>query len=233
LLWKDHLRFIGRTLNEANDIERMDDNAVIEHIRLIDEEILREALERKRGVILLSNHFGNPASMLAGLGQRGYPLRVAIKPFRIPSLERRFSDQQESYRAGRIPVGKKLFFVVAETLREKGIFGFTIDYFAGYSRHVSWMQFGNTTMLTNIAPVLFALRTDTPVVYVTTRRHSNGTHTLTFHRDTTVRTGNLNTDAGSITNRGLQLLIDELKVSPAEWWIWDHARLGGEPRATA
>jgi len=224
-LWKGHLRYIGRTLNESNDIERMCTREVIGRTELQGEAVLREATREKRGVVILANHGGNAASFLAGMGHRDYNIHLAVKPFRIPSLERQFSEQQRNFRSGRVPIGRSLFLTAARTLRANGLFAFAIDYFASYSRHLCWLEFGNAAMLVNLAPAIFALQRNTPIVFLTTRRRNDGKHTVTIHQNWIPQTGDLTEDATRITSFGLRLLIDQLRASPAEWWIWDHAKI--------
>ena len=224
-LWRAHLRYIGRTLNESNDIERMHTNEVVGHIELEGEEILREATKENRGAMVLIDHSGNGASIIAGLGHRDYNIHLAVKPFRIPSLERRFSEQQRNFRSGRVPIGRNLFLTAARTLHENGLFAMTIDYFASHSRHVCWLQFGDAMMLVNLAPAMFALQRNTPIIFVTTRRRNDGKHALVIHPNRVPQTGDLAEDATRVTSFGLGLLIDQLRASPSEWWIWDHAKI--------
>ncbi len=235
-IWVGYKRHVGMTLREIALMEVMNPDELRRFVKLDGDEHLHSVLERNRGAVILFNHFGNMACLAAGLGLRGHDISVVTNPMLFPSVDRRYDLMFERFRTNRFLTGNGLYFEASRVLRRNGLFASTIDYSVRTKRssHGSWMPFGNAEILVNPGPAIIALRLGAPILFATCRRHEEGGYQLRIHPPIQHESSlDIISNARTIIQQGLNLLMDNIRTSPSEWWTWDNAPLRRKRMASA
>ncbi|MBN2482820.1 MAG: lysophospholipid acyltransferase family protein [Candidatus Omnitrophica bacterium] len=147
-------------------------------ITIYGKEHLISALEKKRGVIALTAHFGNFPLLHLALARAGLPFSVFTRPMKdeevglfFKKLRDRF-DVRTIYSLPR----RQAVSETLEALRSNRIVCIQMDQDNG-SRGI-WVDFFNRPASTPPGPVIFALRTGAPIVPMYIRSHPDHTYTI-------------------------------------------------------
>lgn len=128
---------------------------------IVGEDALRQALDRGRGALLVTGHFGNWEVAAAALAARGYPMAAVVRPLRNPYLNARLEAARHAlgYRTihqRRAPVE------VPQWLRRGGLVGLVADQDAG--RHGVFLPFFGMLASTPRGPGVLARRARAPAL---------------------------------------------------------------------
>ncbi len=147
-VWRDDLKekiyshFGGMFMDIARVFSRRDTGAVLEHTRVEHIEFLQRALEKKRGVVVFSAHFGNwewiPLILRDRLGRDIYSIARPMDNPRIESRVREFREAMGSriiYKQGslrtilkRLAANEIVYLLIDQnTVPREGVF---VDFFA-------------------------------------------------------------------------------------------------------
>jgi lauroyl/myristoyl acyltransferase len=223
--WIRYKRHVGKMLLEWNKMERMTSEELQEFVTLEGEAHLHHSLGLGGGAVLLFNHFGNVACVAAMFGRRGYDINVIVNPLPLPSLERRYQRKFGYYGAKRILVGSGTFYEAGRVLARNGLLASAIDY-SIRGRNTIWTSFHNAEISVSPGPVILALRHGAPILFTTCRPRSGEGYVFTIHPQIHVDPSfDHKTNAARIVHQGIELLLEDIKRSPAEWWSWDHAQI--------
>src|SRR5215475_2487318 len=185
-------------------------------------EHVETLLQRGRGLLILSAHFGSwelaPAVSLC----LTTPLHVIVRPLDNPALQR----VAESYRqcCGYHTIAKRAALAEClKVLRRGEIVAVLMD--QSSLRHESiQVEFFGTNAYTSRGPALLALRTDCPVVSGFLIRVGEGRHRLVFSQEIPVRrTGDLQQDIVENTRVFTQVIESYVRRYP-DHWFWLHRR---------
>ena len=80
-------RHVGRSFAELAFLPRLSPGAVRAFVRFEGLEHVRAALDRGKGVIALSGHYGSPEVMTVGLARHGFDPHVLVAPDAKPARE--------------------------------------------------------------------------------------------------------------------------------------------------
>jgi KDO2-lipid IV(A) lauroyltransferase len=185
-------------------------------------EHVEALLERGRGLLIISAHFGSwelaPAVALC----LHTPLHVIVRPLDSPALQR----LAEIYRqcCGYHAIAKRAALAEClKVLRRGEIVAVLMD--QSSLRHESiQVEFFGTSAYTSKGPTLLALRTGCPVVSGFLMRASQGHHRLVFSQEIPVRrTGDLQQDIVENTRVFTQVIESYVRRYP-DHWFWLHRR---------
>jgi lauroyl/myristoyl acyltransferase len=231
--WRAYLTETGRTIFEAVYLCQLTDASMLARIDVSGEAHLSRALEQGRGAVLFLNHFGNPGTIVAGLGLRGYDLTIASNAMvativgeqvELTYLNRVVRRMIERGGAKRALLGDRLPIRLAETLARNGLFGMFID-FPVPRKHNQFLPFGNAHMEINLGPAILALRHRCPVLCVTTVRVGDNRHRAMIHPPIELPPGAEETAAVALLEKALQPLWSDVVAKPEQWWPWDWAEI--------
>jgi len=150
----------------------------LKNIRLEGRENLEKALERKKGVLLLTAHLGNFPLMLFKLAKEGYPINIVARPMRDKNTDSYVNNL-------RTDVGVKTIFSyprkacvssILKALRSNEIVMIQMD--QNFGTGGVWVKFFDKLAATAVGPVTLALRTKAAVVPVYMVREGRGRHQL-------------------------------------------------------
>lgn len=179
-------------------------------------------LQRGKGLLILSAHFGSwelsPAIALCV----ETPLHVIVRPLDNPALQR----VAEAYRlrCGYHTIPRRTALVdCVQALRRGEIVAALIDQSSLRQESVE-VEFFGTKAYTSRGPALLALRTGCPVISGFLIRTGQGQHRLVFSAEIPVhRTGHVAQDILENTQRFTQVIEDQVRRYP-DHWFWLHRR---------
>lgn len=216
-------RHFGRTALDALRIQRLDPERFLGGIRVTGREHLDAALDRGRGVFLLSAHIGSweVAALAAGLIIPG-GFAVVNRPLDNPLLEAELERLRGVY--GNRALGKRnVTRAMLKQLRSGGAVGILIDQRSLEAEGVLVPFFGNPAWT---HPVLARLtvRTGAPVVPVWGLWDGPGRYTVRFDEPVLPEAlDEAERDETALTARLLGIIEGVIRERP-EQWLWYHDR---------
>jgi len=216
-------RHFGRVTLDALRLQRATPEALLASVRVEGQERLEAALERGRGVFLLSAHLGSweVAALVAGLViPQGFA--VVNRPLDNPLLEAELERLRG--RFGNRALGKRgVTRAMVRQLRRGGAVGVLIDQRVLEDEGVLVPFFGHPAW-THPGLARLALRTGAPVVPIWGFWEGPGRYAVRFDRP--VEPDALppgERDEVALTARLLALIEAAIRERP-EQWLWYHDR---------
>ena len=216
-------------------LDKLDDQQAIQRFTVLGRENLDEAYSRKRGVILLGNHFGMHLHPSHWLFRERYPLRLFME--RPRNVSKYLTSQFETSGA----LGQEKLFIsrrstptdaAGSILRAMQILkaGMVLQ-IAGDVRwdgpHTAPAQFLGSTYLFSTTWVTLAAMTGSPVVPVYCRPEGRGRYVLDFHPPFRVPNDAMKSGrAGEFVQRGLDGVIEQVRLRPDlsnDYFTWPPA----------
>ncbi len=185
-------------------------------------ELVREAYQKGRGVLLLTAHFGN-WELLAQciIVVFGFPVSVIVK-----TQANRFVDVRINKRRTRL--GNKIIPMetslreVLRSLREKEAVGLVADQ-AAPKENVP-VEFFGTMVPTHQGPSVFSLKMGSPIVAIFSVRRSDGSYDMhVFPVPSDDLKGYNVANATELTRRHVKITEDIIRQFPDQW-MWMHKR---------
>ncbi|HYW09232.1 MAG TPA: lysophospholipid acyltransferase family protein [Longimicrobium sp.] len=214
---------LGREAAAILRLSKLDHSAVIARTDVArDWGKLDEALAEKRGVLLVTGHYGNWEIAAAAVAARGVPIAAIVRrqgnrlvDARLDGLRRRLGVETITQREApsRVP----------RLLRKGGVVGIVGDQDA--RRSGVFVPFFGRPASTHRGPALFALRLGAPVLASVARRlpGTPGRYRVAGERVETPRTGDLEADVRTLTAALAARLEAEIREAP-EQYFWFHRR---------
>lgn len=200
------------------DLLRLDAIDLDKAVKVENLRCLEGALEKKRGVILLSGHLGNWELIPAWCVHHGYPLYPVVKKQKNRGANRFLMEFRMNL--GSVPVYRsRSSHDMIRILRGRNILGLASDQHAR-SGGIPATFFG-VPASTARGLAIFHLRTGAPLIMAYCRRNPNGTYHLKF-QDVPEGPNGAEPVSG-ITQRFTSLLEGEIRSYP-EQYFWFHRR---------
>jgi KDO2-lipid IV(A) lauroyltransferase len=195
-------------------------------VRVENYEAFGAALDRGKGVLILTGHFGNwEVSTIAGLAKypafrgRFHFVRRAFKPRWLDRfIVRRFNE------AGFGVIGKRgSLDRILDLLAKGDVIVFPFDQHAGPPDGIESEFFGHRAW-TFRSLAIIALATGAPVVSATGWRDANGTHVMRFGEPLPAVEAEDTNEAIRLATRAYNEALERLVVARPEQWYWVHRR---------
>ncbi|MDI3547368.1 MAG: Kdo2-lipid lauroyltransferase/acyltransferase [Halanaerobiales bacterium] len=190
------------------------------YIRVENEEILKQALERGKGVIIYGAHFGNWEWMGAVISLLGYPFNAIVRKQNNPYFDARINQIRRGKGVRIIPKGMSVRKAYRCLKRGEGLLVLGDQDARSHGWEVTF--FGQKTS-TFPGAVQLARRTGAVIVPTFLIREAWGRHRLVFHQPYII-----SRDASEREQRELlQKLTAEIEAvirSHPEQWLWLHRR---------
>lgn len=180
------------------------------------------ALERGKGAVILTAHFGNWELLGTALAHRGYPMSVVARP-----LDNRYIDgytERARTLFGNKVIGKKnALRRMMGVLRANGIVAILLDQRAG--RHESVVvRFFNIPSRTSKGLAAVAMKTGAAVLPTFIHREGLSKHRVVVGSPVdVVSTGSKEGDIKENTQRFTAAIEGFIRKHPEEWF-WFHSR---------
>ena len=213
---------LGLTLVELLTIDNYDFNGSNSKVQYENIELINSALENKKGVILLSGHFGNWELLAYSAGVLlNKPLNVVVKYQMNPFTDKYLRNMRQ--RGGNVlldmnKAGRRLI----STLKENGIIAMLADQRAPKKDSIT-LDFMGREARTFKAPATLALRLGSPIIVGFAVRDNNYNYKVKLVQ---LEMSDLTNDEEGIrvlTKRYLELLESYIREHPS-LWSWQHKR---------
>lgn len=203
------------------------DQAIAEHFTIHGLEDYQKALDKGKGVLLLTAHFGN-WELLPIIGHmHRIPVRVVYRPLDTPYLDRFFKESRSRFGGKPIPTRRGAMRQIYKALKHGYPVAMLMD------QNVDWYEgvfvdfFGHRAC-TSTGMALLALKTGAPVLPLFLMRARNRFHAVVGPELTTIRTG----DARKDVERNTQMYNRVIEIYARRYpdqWFWVHQRWKTRP----
>jgi KDO2-lipid IV(A) lauroyltransferase len=220
---------LGREAAAMLRLSKLDAAAIVQRTVPRGWDELDAALAEKKGVLLVTGHYGNWEIAAATVASRGVPIAAIVRKqgnrlvdARLNELRRRLGVETITQREApsRVP----------RLLRRGGVIGIVGDQDA--RRAGVFVPFFGRPASTHRGPALFALRLGAPVFSCVARRlpEAGVRYEVAGERVPVVRTGDLEADVHALTAELAARLEARVRVAP-EQYFWFHRRWKSKPAA--
>lgn len=229
-------RNYGIALMELLWFPRLNDAAIRRLVRPKNIELLREALGRGRGMVLLSGHFGNwELIALAMAYLSGLPFTIIVQTQSNHLVDGVINRHRCLFGNRVIPMGISVREII-RTLQEGGIVAIAPDQ-SGPMEGV-FVDFFGRSVATHQGPAAFALRVGAPMVIGFMIRTTDGTYDVVLEEvPLTDLPGGREEQVLEVTRRHTAALERYIRRYPDHWlWMhrrWKHLEPRPRPEATA
>ena len=220
---------LGREAAAMLRLSKLEPEAVVQRTQPRGWDELNDALSEKRGVILVTGHYGNWEIAAAAVAARGVPIAAIVRrqgnllvDARLDALRRRLGVETITQREApsRVP----------RLLRRNGVVGIVGDQDA--RRAGVFVPFFGHPSSTHRGPALFALKLNAPVFSCVARRLPGPgvRYEVAGERVPVTRTGDLEADVLRLTTELAARLEAQVREAP-EQYFWFHRRWKTKPPA--
>ncbi|HEY7490053.1 MAG TPA: lysophospholipid acyltransferase family protein [Candidatus Tectomicrobia bacterium] len=185
-------------------------------------EQVQHLLERRKGLLILSAHFGSWELSSAIALHLGVPLHIIVRPLDHTVLNHLVETRRQRFGSHIIPKRDALGQSLA-VLRRGEVVGVLMDQSSLRHEAVQVEFFGIKTH-TSKGPALLAMRAHCPVVGLFMIREAPGQHRLVLTGEIPVRrTGNVQRDIEETSRLFNQVIETYIRCYP-DHWLWLHRR---------
>lgn len=199
---------------------RMTREQMLERVRVLNLELLRERLARGRPVLLLGAHQSNwDWGMYAVAGALGHPFDAAFKPLKSASANAALVALRSRWGVNLVPA-KQLLADLLQRRHVVRVIALLADQAPRTSEHQRWLTFLGRDTAFYLGPEQMVRATRYGAVYVSMRRVERGFYEaecLPLVED------HEQLAPGEFTERYARLVERDILAHPAEW-TWGHRR---------
>ena len=195
-------------------------------VKLVDEDVLVQALARKRGVIIAGGHFGNWEYTSSAVAAYGYRLGVVVAEVSNKYIDKRINEHREATGAEMIPKGASTRAVI-KMLRSNGSLGMLMD--QDENEAGIFVDFFGRPCSTPKGPAAIALKTGASIIFFAAIRQDDGTIKVVFEPiEIDYDAGTTEENILDITQRCTSRLEHYTRLYP-DHWFWMHRRWKTRP----
>ena len=225
----EHYREVGRVAMEYPRLPEMARAPWGEFVmRPEGLEHLERARDLKRGVVMMTGHFGNFELMGAAIG-KVVPVQFLVRPLSNPRVDRWVVQGRIAAGVGVISADTQVRRVY-ERLRENDVVAMVADQDA--RRHGVFIPFLGRPASTALGPVRVALATGAPIVMAFILRRPDGRHEITVEPPFPREVRGAPDAVLQLTQMHVARVEAWVRRRP-EHWLWLHRRWKTPPPALA
>jgi KDO2-lipid IV(A) lauroyltransferase len=196
-------------------------------IEVSGEEVVKQALERGKGVLILIAHFGNYDLMgLFASRLLGYPVTIITKTLKNQRLNELWWELRQKAGLKTLP-SHNAYRACVRALRRNELVGFMLDQNRPSSQGV-FVEFFGKPASTTPGLALMSAQTGAPVVPVFMRRLPDGRHELEARSVIEPPPDRKEETLRACTAAYTKIIEDEIRRDPAQW-MWLHKRWKSRP----
>jgi len=225
----------GRTIShftqmlfEAPHILRLTSRNLDRYVVFDNEEAITRAVNKGKGVFILTGHFGNWELMSAATALRiGSRTAVVVRPADFDPVDRVLTTLRSRFGTEIIPKRRAMKKLLSAE-KENKVIGILMD------QNVDWYEgvfvpFMGKPACTNKGLALVALRTGSPVIPMFSVREPDGRFRIIFEDEVVLkRTGDKIKDVEENTFIFNQIIEKYVREYP-DHWFWFHKRWKTKP----
>lgn len=198
-------------------------------VELAGENNIKDALNKGKGIILVSAHFGNFPLMMAKLSLEGYKIAGIMRPMRDSKAESIFLNKRNKLGIKTIYSQPRKTCVdnSIRALRNNELLFIPID--QNFGTGGVFVDFFGTKAATATGPVVLAQRTGAAIVPCFIVRQKDDTHRIIFEPAMELKEGPTDEETIVMNIQRLTNTIESyIRVYPQEW-SWIHRRWKSKP----
>lgn len=219
---------LGITFIELLHLEKLTEKEAKEYCNFENIEIIQEYLQKGRGLVMLSAHFGNWEYMAysAGLFTKT-PLNLVVKPQKNKLVDKKlnaFRSKTYNNMINMYEAARQIYI----NLKNGNIVAMMVDQSATKDKDTFIDFFGRPASV-YLAPAKLALKNKTPILFGLADRKSDGTYSILIEE---IKSDDLeNNESGilELTRRHVKYLEEKVQKKP-ELWAWQHNRWKHKPQ---
>ncbi|MCF7907950.1 MAG: lysophospholipid acyltransferase family protein [Candidatus Omnitrophica bacterium] len=201
----------------------------LKNISIEGEEYLRQALAKKKGVIIVTAHLGNFPLMSLKLAKAGYPVSFVTRPMR----DEKTSDYIHGLRSA---TGVKTIFSyprrecvngIIKALANNEIVVMQMD--QNFGTGGVWVKFFGQLAATPVGPIVLALRTQSAVVPAYIYRQTTGKHCIKISSEQQLDVAKEKDETVLANAIELTRIIEAWVREHDFQWSWIHRRWKSRP----
>ncbi|MCM8819822.1 MAG: lysophospholipid acyltransferase family protein, partial [Candidatus Omnitrophica bacterium] len=207
-------------------------NSALENVSFKDKKYLDEALSEKKGVILLTAHFGNFPLLSLKLAKEGYIVNFVTRPMR----DKNVGDYLYKLRtkAGVKTIfsypRRQCVFEIIKALRNNEIVIMQMD--QNFGTGGVWVKFFGKLAATPTGPVTLAIHTSSVIVPAYIYRESFGRHIIKFFPKQSLLIKENKHETVILNIARFTKMIESWISEYPEQWGWIHRRWKSRPSKT-
>jgi KDO2-lipid IV(A) lauroyltransferase len=212
----------GQMIFEVPHILRLNHENLADYVVFENEENLRNALAKGKGVFVLTAHFGNWEFMSAAVTLHFDRASAAVaRPIDFAPLDRLVSRLRSQFGTEVITKQRAMRRIIL-ALREQKMIGILLD------QNVDWYEgvftpFMGSWACTNKGLALMAVKTGAPVVPIFSVRQEDGRHRIIFEKEIPLVIGDKTAEVEENTILFTQVIENFVRRYPDQWF-WFHRR---------
>ena len=213
---------LGQTFMEVLYMPALNHSNIKKYVTIENRHYLDEALQDRKGVVLLTAHIGNWEWLGAALAMAGFPMATVVKRQPNDQHTRILNEYRQRVGIEIFARGSSELVGAAKALKQGKVLGFLADQDGGESGVV--VPFLGKAASTPLGPAVFAKRFQAPVVPIFIVRRPKGGHRVLisqpfYYEDS----GNENRDIYNLTMKMTAVIEDTIRSYPDEW-LWFQKR---------
>ncbi len=215
-------RNLGLSFVEFLRYRKVDQSYIESHIEFQGLEHIEQGLEKGRGVVLLTAHFGNWELMGMALAIKGFTLSVVARPIDNPYVDG-FVNRARTCHGNSIIEKKNALRRLIQVLKNNGIAAVLLDQRASMSEGVR-VDFFNIPAPTHKGIAGVVRRTGSVVVPAFIHRIDTSKHRIVCKPPVEIKvTDDRESDILENTRRFTLVIEQAIREHPEEWF-WFHSR---------
>jgi KDO2-lipid IV(A) lauroyltransferase len=219
-------RHFGRITFDALAFPKLDAQALGSVLKVEGLENARAALDKGRGLLVFSAHFGHWEAGAYAMGLLGIPFAVIARPLDNPALDRKLIALRRGSGNEVIPKRRAVRETLRALSRGSGV-AILIDQDAGADG--VFVPYFSRLASTTPTLALLALRTEAPIVPVFARVEDDGTIAVCIEPEVRVEaSGDRDADVVRVTAACTAIVERWVRLRP-EQWLWMHRRFKTRP----
>jgi Kdo2-lipid IVA lauroyltransferase/acyltransferase len=219
-------RNIGKTLIEFVAAGAWSKEKVLDEVSFAGREHLDTALDKGKGVVLLSAHFGNWEVLGIALSAVGYKVNVLARPLDNPLLDKVVNDIRSRFGTWIIANSNSIKDVI-RVLRKNESVGILMD--QNLYENATFVDFfGKLAATTPIIPLL-AQKTNVAIIPIRMLRLSNNKFKIIIQPELILKDIPDRQEYARVNTRLCNEVIEQwIKLDPDQWF-WVHNRWKTRP----
>lgn len=219
-----HLAIVAAEFFEIPSLRKLDPSFIAEIEGL---ENCTRALEKNKGLLIMSAHFGNWEYGAALISLLVQPMMVIYRPFDSAILENLISRVRASTGNTPLPKERATLKMFRSLARNESI-GILMDQNVA-AREGIFVDFFGRPACTTDGIALLALNTEAPVIPTFMYRQKDGRYRMVLGEEVEIiRTGDMRADIVANTQKFTEIIEDIIRKYPDQW-LWLHQRWKTKP----
>jgi KDO2-lipid IV(A) lauroyltransferase len=224
---KNTYRHLGVVAAEFFDIPRLKREDIEKTFEIEGFEQCRAALERNKGLLIFSAHFGNWELMAVLLSMIIKPMLIIYRPLDNPLLEDLIKHVRGTGGSRTLPKERAMRNML-RALQKNEVVALLIDQNMAWQEGVFVDFFGRPACTTDGLAAL-ALHTKAPVIPAFLARQPSGKYRLILGQEVELNdTGDHDQDVSTNTQKFTRIIEDMVRRYPDQW-LWLHHRWKTKP----